>query len=131
MAYSYRIDADRRFVLTRAWGTLASGDIAQHRVRLRADPAFDAEYSQLVDLRAVTEVEATPEEIAFLARDPLFAAGARRAIVAASPAVFGLARMFGTYAESAEQNVHVFADMDKACAWLDLDHREVPTGPLD
>jgi len=93
------------------------------------DPAFDAEYRQLVDLRAIGDVAATPNELAFLARDHLFATDSRRAIVTATPAVFGLARLFGSYAESADQNVHVFAELGDACAWLHVDPHGIPDGP--
>ena len=51
----------------------------------------------------------------------LFRPDTRRAFVAPSAIAFGLARMFGMYAELASQTIAVFRSLDEAVRWLGLE----------
>ena len=116
---SYKIDSARRLVLTRAWGELSSRELFDVMSQILLDPRFDPTYRSLGDLRDVTSITVDAMETAQTAASPLFAKGARRAIVATSDVAFGMARMFATFSERAGHEVRVFRDMALAEAWLD------------
>jgi hypothetical protein len=120
MPISYVIDADRTLVTTRWWGAVTDHEVLDHNRMLRADRAFDSHYRQLVDMTGVTELRITTDLINETARDQFFEAGTRRAIVASSDAVFGMARMFALRAESVGQTIEVFRESGPAEAWLGL-----------
>lgn len=118
MPESYQIDADRELVVCRAWGSLSNEDLREHYRRLAADPAFCPGYSQIADLRDVTEFTVDSATIEELAHVPVFAPGTRRAFVAPMGIAFGLARMFSTHSQSTDQVLEVFNDERGAREWL-------------
>src|SRR5882672_7062247 len=59
MPYSYWIDVEREVVFSRIWGTLTDEQVAAHAVGLKADPRFDAELNQILDLRELTDLRVT------------------------------------------------------------------------
>lgn len=127
MPSDYTIDQDERLVRVTGDGPLSDADLLEQRVRIRDDPAFHPGYSFLVDLRAVTEVLLSAQVVARLARDPLSAPGARRAIVVPPaepgastphPLAFGLGRVFQSIAALRGEDVEVFTDLGRAVAWL-------------
>lgn len=120
MAMSYKIDQERRLVITRGWGVLAAADLADVTSQILLDPRFDPTYRSLGDLRDVTEITVDTFETAHTAATPLFTAGTRRAIVATSDAVYGMARMFASFAARSGQDVQVFRDLQLAEEFLDL-----------
>ena len=61
-------------------------------------------------------MELTNDQIKSLARQPLFAAKARRAIVADSGLHYGLGRMFHAYSEA--QTVEIFPRLGEAVQWV-------------
>jgi hypothetical protein len=121
MPASYRIDHERRLVLSRAWGVFTPQDLFDHFARLATDPAFHPTYSQLVDLRDVERTELTPPIIRRHALERLFDRTAQRALVVSSPYHYELARIYAAFAEYASQNVRVFRDMHDAEEWLGLE----------
>jgi hypothetical protein len=120
MPTSYEIDPTRSLVVSRAWGLLTDAEVGDHYRDLRADPGFNPAFRQLADLREVTGISASAATIDDVAHWRVFAPGARRAFVVATPVQFGMARMFGTYAEAVEQVVEVFWDPREAERWLGL-----------
>ena len=120
MGMNYKIDPARHLVLTRGWGILSSHELFDFTSRILVDPRFDPTYRSLGDLREVTEVTVDTLDAAYTAATPLFVAGTRRAIVATSDSVYGMARMFATFAERSGQEVRIFREMRLAEEWLEL-----------
>jgi hypothetical protein len=120
MSMSYRIDPQRRLVLTRGWGVLSAQELLDITSQILVDPRFDPTYRSLGDLREVTQIDMDTLATAHTAATPLFLPGTRRAIVATSDAVFGMARMFASFAERAGQEVRVFRELHHAEAWLEV-----------
>lgn len=87
------------------------------------DPDFDAEFNQLVDLRAVMSFEMTSEQARMLARRMIFSLTSKRAFIAANPAVLGVARMWEIFTELSENpsQIRVFCGLPSALKWLGLD----------
>jgi hypothetical protein len=64
----------------------------------------------------------TTEHVRTLANGMIFSFGSKRAFVASSPAVFGMGRMWQTFAELSDRpsQVRVFYDLPSALEWLGL-----------
>jgi hypothetical protein len=117
---SYAIDPKQRLVTTRLWGVVTDDEVRDHNQRLRADPAFNPGYRQLTDMTTLTEVSVSTRMIDETSADQFFNPGTRRAFVATTDAVFGMARKFALQAEAAGQTIHVFRDLREAEEWLRL-----------
>lgn len=116
----YKIDVGRRIVFTTMTGVLSFEQVVAHAVALKGDSQFHPSFSELLDLRGVTQSELTSEELVRLAHtiDP-FSPRARRAIVTGSEPMYGTSRMYQALREQ-ESNIRVFRRMDEAHSWLGL-----------
>jgi hypothetical protein len=101
-------------------GAVTEEEVDDHNQRLGDDPQFQPDFRQLVDLRAQTEILYDSEMVRDTSRKHVFSPGTRRALVASTDAVFGMARMFALQSETAGQTIQVFRDMREAEGWLDL-----------
>ena len=117
---SYEIDQQRRLITSRLWGAVTDTEVYEHNRQLRGDPDFNPTYQQLTDLTGVTQIAVTTGMINETSLDQFFEPGIRRAIVASTDGVFGMARMFAMRAESVGQTIQVFRDLDKARDWLGI-----------
>jgi hypothetical protein len=74
-------------------------------------------------LRAVTGFDMTSDHARLLARRTIFSARSKRAFVAASPAVFGVGRMWEIFTELSDNPspIRVFYDLPSALKWLNLE----------
>jgi hypothetical protein len=116
----YRIDAQKRRVFTTMDGVLTYREGMDLITRMGSDPQFDPAYTELADLRAITAVEMTMDQIVEMAVRRVFAPTSRRAIVATNPLYFGMARMYESHHEaSSGGNVRVFSDLAEAVQWID------------
>jgi len=120
MPIEYEIDADKHLVHCRASGTLTNRELIDHYRSIATDPAFDPHFDQLADLGPVERFDLDATTIRREALETVFDASARRAIVAPTDVGFGLARIYGSYAELAPQTVRVFRDMSDARRWLGI-----------
>jgi hypothetical protein len=121
MPCRYVIDKERRLVVTTAWGCVTFADAKTHQDQLYADPAFSRDFNQLIDATAVTQVDASSEEIRTIAARSIFSPLSRRAIAANQPVIFGIGRMLQAHFNmtiGADQ-VNVFYDCDAALKWID------------
>jgi hypothetical protein len=125
MSFEYSVDVEERLVLVRMSGALTREEMFACTASLRNDPRVTSEFSELVDLRALTSVEAVRvEDVRTLASGPLSSA-TRRAIVAPDNAAFGLSRMFESLRglKGAPDHTVVFRTMGEAEVWLGLSAR--------
>ena len=115
----YKIDKERRLVMSTASGVFCKEDALLHRERLLADPEFDPAYSQLSDFTQVTKFDLTAEDVRQMAREIVFAPNARRALIVSGDLAFGLGRMYTMLQEGArENNIRVFRDLNEALEWV-------------
>ena len=90
-----------------------------HQDRLLADPDFDANFDQLIDMTSVTTIDISGDEARILAHRRIVSPKSRRAFVATKPDIFGLGRMMEIYHEDVgHAEVEVFYSMDEALKWL-------------
>jgi hypothetical protein len=118
MPASYAIDPEQKLVLSRIWGTPTEEEILDHGCRLRADPCFRPDFRQLLDMSELKQIQISHEKVRQAARDQFFSPGVRRALVAQSDAVFGMARMYAIASEGEGQTIEVFRDCSEAKVWL-------------
>lgn len=76
----YKIDKDRRLVLTTGSGVYTLADAVSHMDKLTKDPDFDPRFSQIVDFTQVTRIELSADEIRRLAQRTIFSGSSRRAL---------------------------------------------------
>lgn len=122
MPCSYVIDRNKRLVITTARDRITFAEVMEHQDRLRADPAFNPDFNQLVDATEVTEVDATVDEVKRVANRRIFSPSSRRAFVATNPDVFGVGRLLGAHLAMGRspQQVNIFYDLPSALRWLGL-----------
>jgi hypothetical protein len=125
MPGSYLIDAAREIVFSRGWGVGTEEELNAHDAALRADPRFDPSFRQIVDFRDLTEIRLSSENVHGVAQRQPFRRDARRAFVVASGEVFGLTRMFASFAEANSDQFAIFRAIEPAFEWVGLD----PTTP--
>lgn len=100
MAQFYKIDKERRLVLSTASGVFSRADAVGHMQKLLKDPDFDPSYSQIADFTQVTEIELTTQDVHELAESAVFSAQSRRAFIVPNDVAYGLGRMFGMLREN-------------------------------
>jgi hypothetical protein len=126
----YAIDRARRVVRVRGHGVLRDEDLLSFQDRLREDAQFEPGLDQIHDYREIRELAVSAEGIRAAAeRRPKFEAPVRRAVVVASDAAYGLARVFQTRREGTGGEVRVFRAWDEALAWLGLSEERAEADP--
>lgn len=120
MPCRYVIEKERHLVITTAWDNVTFADAKGHQDQLFADPAFDRDFNQLIDATAVTQIDASSEEIRIVASRNIFSPTSRRAFVASQPLIFGIARMMQMHLNMAvgQDQANVFYDREAALKWL-------------
>ena len=114
----YKIDKERRLVLTTVSGVTTFAEGLEFQKNLQNDPDFDPSFSHLMDFRSASPEDLTGNEIRALAVAKIFSANSRRAFLVNSDVGYGIARMFGTLREMAgDSGVRVFRDFDQALEW--------------
>ena len=119
MPANFTIEPERRLVRSRGWGSLTDADLRQTQRELREAPEFGADFRQLYDFSEVTDLRVTGEGLRDLARHSPFARDARRAIVVASDAAYGMVRMYQLSSDRDSEHVRIFRDLAGAIRWLD------------
>jgi hypothetical protein len=114
------IDTQRGIVLTTGHGPLTGRELIEHEQALRQEPDFTPKMNQLADFREARAEEIGWKDIRHLAFNTSFAPSARRAVVVATDAGYGLARMFQMAADRDDENMQVFRNIAEARRWLGL-----------
>jgi hypothetical protein len=119
MSFFYKIDKERRLVMSTAAGVLSKADVLGHQNQLLKDPDFDPSFSQLADLRHVTGLDVTAAGMRELTARTIFSAESRRAVIVSSELAYGLSRMFEIFRESkGERGIRVFRKLEDALDWV-------------
>ena len=115
----YKIDKERRLVLSTASGVFTLADAVSHMDKLSKDPDFDSRFSQISDFTHVSRVELSGDEIRRLAQRTIFSAHSRRALIAPNETVFGIGRMFEILRGlEGEKGIRIFYTLDEAPEWV-------------
>lgn len=121
MPVRYRIDTRRHAVFSTAEGVVTDDELLANQRAVQEDPQFSPDLDLLFDARPVTELRATSDGIRLLALTSPFAAGSRRALVADSDEVFGMARMYESRSAGSPGETRSFRQIEEALDWLHLE----------
>jgi len=124
MPFSYVVYRENRLVISTRSDLVTWEEIKTRQDQTKTDPDFNPEFNQIVDLRSVTGFDMTSDQARPLARRMIFSLTSKRAFVAASPAVFGVGRMWEIFTEMSDNpsQIRVFYDLPSALKWLDLEN---------
>jgi hypothetical protein len=122
MSAHFYLDAEKHLVKVRFDSEVTVQDVLQYLESLKSNPLFDPNFDELVDLTDVTSSEVDFQSAMRLAHsaDP-FSWKARRAFVAARPAIFGIVRMY-ELARGEDGSIAAFHTIGEAIHWLDRSH---------
>ncbi len=111
------IDVDKRIVVVRFTKRLTFDDIRRYAERLRSNPSFRPNYSEIVDLTEVEELDLNADEFLRLADeiDP-FAPEAKRAFVVRTSTQKHAARMHKVL--RTQRNIDIFGSIEEAERWI-------------
>jgi hypothetical protein len=120
MPYCFEFDPKNRILRCRFDGAIADQTLREFFGVAREYVAKTRPLAGIADLLAVTSFEATPETIRELASSPPVLPETRYPcfIVAASPPVFGMMRMFELGGQDTRPNLHVVRSMKEVCVVL-------------
>ena len=116
MPFSYVVHKEHRLVVSSGSKRVTWEEIKTRQDQTKTDRSFNPEFNQIVDLREVTGFEMTSHQASSLARRLVFSSTSKRAFVAPSPAVFGVARMWEILSELEDNpsGIRVFYDLPSA-----------------
>src|SRR5216110_2923606 len=98
------IDRGKRVVYSAFHGEVSEREFLEHGPRIEAQPSFDTNYAEIVDLSGVTNVEVSLESLKALAgRRSIFSSSAKHVVVAPPGSIAKLARLFQALAAVAPQ----------------------------
>ena len=121
MPFTYQIDAEAHMVFLEGTGWLTQTERLNTLGALYDDPEFRPEFPTLCDFSKASSVPTLQElrqVIDFIEQRLPGTAPKRLAILTSKPSTFGVARQFGTLAESVPVLVRVFTNRDEALTWL-------------
>ena len=115
----YKIEKDRRLVLTTVWGVFILADAVSHQQKLAKDPDFDPGFSQIADFTQVTQFGVSADDIHRFAQSSIFSLVSRRAILMPNESAFGIGRMYEILRGlEGEKGIRVFRTLDEALDWV-------------
>ena len=131
MTVRHAINERRDLMLTVFRGELTDEDLRSHLSEVRANPRFHRLMRELIDLRDVTDVLVSSKMMSASAHWLLHAPEARRALVAPTDLLFGLARMYQTHlGDIGAAQLGVFRELGPALQWIGVeDEAELPGPP--
>jgi stage II sporulation SpoAA-like protein len=126
MPVTYHIDQSKQIIYTRCTGPVTLDEVRRHFVELSQDPDRPDRLDVLLDLSEMTTVPESDElrvvagDIARLRPQVEFGICA---IVATTPAVFGMSRVFEVFTERYFAATRVFRMEPDALGWLEAQRR--------
>jgi hypothetical protein len=115
----YKIDKERKLVISTAAGAFTLADGLAHQEKLRMDPDFDPGFSQLLDFTQATRIDLSEQDLWLLAQENIFSPKSRRAILVTGGVAYGLGRRFENLRETkGEEGIQVFRNLEQALDWV-------------
>lgn len=124
MPVRYVIDKERRLVVTTGWDRVTSAEITATQEQLRNDPDLNPDFNHLIDTTGVTVMDVSLDDAKRIASRGVFSSVSKGAVVATTPAIFGMGRLMQVHHDIAKlaDEVRTFYDRDAALKWLGVDN---------
>jgi hypothetical protein len=126
MPYSFDFDSTNRILRCRLEGRLTDDELREF-YRVSVDyVARTSPRAAISDFSAVEAFDVSPETVRQLARSSPVIVDLElpRFVIAASPKMFGMARMFELEGQATRPNLHVVQSMDAVCVILGIKNPE-------
>ena len=126
MPIEYTLEKDGTIVVAKASGVLTLDSFIALQKALSADGELQSPHNTLLDVRFVTEIQLTEDDLTTIAQS--LTAGRKElgaeklAIVARDEQAFVLGEKYGTVEKGVEENVIVFVHIEVARSWLGIDN---------
>jgi hypothetical protein len=115
----YKIDTERKFVLTTGSGFVTKQEVFTLQDQMSSDPEFDPSFSQVVDFAQLTNTDIGMRDVQTFAQRDAFSIHSRRAIIVKGDIAFGFAKIFELYRQLTGANgIRVFRNPDEAFDWI-------------
>ncbi len=119
MPITSKIDLERHIVYSYFNGVISEADIIRHGTALKSDPNFDPAFHEILDVRGITELEASSAMIQKIASSKsIFNPDSMHAIIAPAGLLFGLSRMFQMLSDRTRPNVAVVSTPEEADRYI-------------
>ena len=121
MPIVYEIDADRGLLHATFSGAVSPAELIAWYGELRAHPHFRPDLKEIADFRLSESAGWTTSEMKTVVSQEVFGPGAHRAFVGPTDLVYGLSRMYASFAETEGQGgtIEVFRTVEEAQVWID------------
>ena len=115
--FDFHVDVERRLVMVKFGARVAADEIAGYVKELRSHPAFQPDFSEIVDLRETIELDLQAKDFLRLADkvDP-FSPQAKRAFIVQTRVQNHAARMHRILRGAT--HIAVFESLEEAEAWI-------------
>lgn len=118
MPFEYRIDKQKRLILTTAEGAVTAAEVRSKINSMLSDPDFSRDLNELIDATRVTRVYVPVMQALEFAGQSILSESSRTAwVVSRSPAWRALADMLAAYM-SVHTRSQVFHDIKSAITWI-------------
>jgi hypothetical protein len=130
MPIVYDIDAERGLLRASFSGAISPAELLAWYGDLRAHPDFRDDLKEIADFTLTENQGWTTDEMKAVVSQEVFGPGAYRAFVGPTDLVYGLSRMYASFAKTEGQGgtIEVFRTVEDAQAWIDSLPAEDP-GP--
>jgi hypothetical protein len=120
MPYYFDFDSANRILRCRLEGKITDEGLREYYRAAGEHSALTGSRATVLDMSSVTFLEVSPQTIRELANSPpaIKDPSRPRCIIAASPQVFGMARMFELQGQETRPNLHVVRTQKEAWAIL-------------
>ncbi len=124
MAYRFDFDSANQILRTQFEGQVTDDELKEFYQLAVQVAAKTCPRARILDFSAVTSFEVSPGTVRDLALSPppMPNPNDPRCVVAPSPNIFGMARMFQSLAEATRPNLHVVHTLREAYAILGVQH---------
>jgi phenylalanine-4-hydroxylase len=119
MPATLTIHSEKALVYSAFHGDVSEEEFLQNSETIRSHPNFDPSFSEIVDLRGVTELHASDDSLRQLAeRESLFHRDSKHLVIAEPGLISRLARMFQELAEETRPHLKVVRAPEEAFDYL-------------
>lgn len=121
MPVTLTIQPERALVYSAFHGDVSEEEFFRHGQTIRAHPSFDPTYSEIIDLRGITDIHASADTLKSSAlEESIFSRESKHVVIAAPGLIFRLARMFQGFAADTRPNFKVVRTPEEAFDYLRL-----------
>jgi len=119
MPITLTIDTEKRIVYSALHGVISEAEFLVQPERIRSHSAFEPTFSEIIDLRGITDVQVSPEAIRNLATtESIFSRESKHVVISPSGLIYDFARMFQANAEHTRPNVVIVKTPEEAYDYL-------------